>query len=262
MILKIGLIALFIFFFAISLFAQNNEQIENELVLGIKDIQTFSIHGGEYDREKLSKAQKGFEEKLLKFTKVDSTLNYEFAKLRELMFIASSEDGKFRNYSWNLQDGGTMHHFARAYQYQGADGRVYSKTEKVVKEGMGPGFVTDIFTLDTPGSTVYIVCSTSIASTRLNLQSADLYKIEGGTLNDKVKLIKTSAGLTNTLNFEYDNFSVIDQKEPPSKLITFEEKSRTLKIPVVIKDTEYPDGRVTTKFISYRFNGKYFVKVS
>jgi hypothetical protein len=256
------LVTLFVFVSSLSVFGQNNEKIENELVSGIKEIQKYSIYGGDYDQQKLSNAQGVFEEQLLKFTKVRSTLNYAFSGLDELMFIVTSEDGKFRVYSWDLQDGGTMHRFARVYQYQGPDGEVYSKAEGSPEEGMGLGFVTDIFTLNTKTGKVYIVCSTFIASGKLQLQSADLYRIEGKTLNDKVKLFKTRSGVTNRLSFEYDNFSVIDREDHPSKLISFDGKTGVLRIPVVIKDTEYPDGRVTNRLISYRFDGRYFVRVS
>lgn len=257
---NITLVALFVFGSFLSVFGQSNERIEQELISGIKDIQKYTIYGGEYDREKLSNAQDVFQERLLKFTKVRSTLNYAFTELGEMMSIVTSEDGKFRNYSWDLQDGGTMHRFARLYQYQGADGEVYSRVEELPKEGMGPGFVTDIFTLNTKTGEVYIVCSTFIASGKLHSQSADLYRIEGKALNEKVKLFKTRSGLTHRLSFEYDNFSVIDREDRPSKLISFDGKTGVLKIPVVIKDTEYPDGRVTNNFISYRFDGTYFVR--
>ena len=261
-LLKIHFVVLFVFVSALSVFGQSDAQIEKELVAALKDIQTLSIYGGGYDEAKLSKAQKVFEEKLLRYTKTASTLNYEFSELDKLMSIAKSEDGKFRVYSWDLQDGGTMHRFARVYQYRVANEKVFSKADEVPEEGMGLGFVTDIFGLNIKDGMVYIVCSTFIGSTKNYSQSAGLYKIEGSALNNNVKLIKTRSGLTNTLGFEYDNFSVIDRKERPLKLITYDNKTNTLKIPVVIKDEEFPDGRITDKFISYRFNGKYFVKVS
>jgi hypothetical protein len=179
------------------------------------------------------------------------------------MYNATSDDGRFRIYSWDLEDGGTMHNFARVYQYQGASGKVYSKTDAPVEEEDGAGgFVTDIFTLDTKGGKVYIVCSTFIGSTQDHGQSADLYKIEGNKLNDKVKLIKTKSGLTSSLSFAYSFFSVVDRPGRPVKLISFDKKTNTLKIPVVIEDEEFRSGRVTNKFISYRFDGTYFVKVN
>ena len=254
-------IALFIFVSALSVFSQSNQQIETELISGIKDIQKHTIYGGDYDREKLSRAQAVFEERLLKFSKFPSTLRYEFRELDELMSIVTSEDGKLRSYSWDLQDGGTMHRFANVYQYEGADGGVYSKATAIPEDGVALGFVTDIFKLDTKSGKVYIVCSTYIASGKLNLQSADLYRMDGTVLNDKVKLFRTRSGLTNSLRFEYDNFSVIDRPDRPTKLISFDKSTGVLRIPVVIKDEEYPDGRVTDKFISYWFDGRYFEKL-
>jgi hypothetical protein len=259
--MRILIITIFLLAFAIPAFAQTNAQIEKELVAAITELQKYSTYGGGYDEDKLSKAQDTFEEKLLKYTKTASTLSYKFAALDEEINIATSDDGKFRIYSWDLQDGGTMHDYARVYQYLGADGKVYSKTDSRDEEGGGGSFVTDIFTLDTKGGKVYIVCSTFIGSTKLRFQSADLYKIDGKALDDKVNLIKTKSGLTNTLNFEYDFFSMVDRTERPIKLISFDKKTKTLKIPVVIEDKEFPDGRVTKKFITYKFNGKYFVKI-
>lgn len=259
--LKVNFIASFLIVFALSAFGQTNAKIEQELVDGIKNIQKYSAYGSDYDEEKLTKANEVFAEKVLRYAKVPSTLGYKFSALNEYMFNATSEDGKFRIYSWDTEDGGTMHNFSRVYQYQAADGKVYSKTDESAGEGDAGSFVYDIFTLDTTAGKVYIVCSTFIGSTNENFQSADLYKIEGGDLNNKVKLIKTKSGLTNTLNFEYNFFSVVDREERPVKLILFDKKAKTLKIPVVIQDKEFPNGRVTNRFITYQFNGTYFVKI-
>lgn len=248
----------------VAAFAQTNAQIERELAAGIKEIEKYGTYGGNYDEDKLPKAQDAFKNKLLKYTKKPATLGYKFPELDKSMYIATSDDGKFRIYSWDLQDGGTMHNFARVYQFVGADGKVYSKTGAAAAEDEGdPGsFVTDIFTLDTNAGKVYIVCSTFIGSTQDHSQSANLYRIEGNKLNDKVKLIKTKSGLTDSLSFAYSFFSVVDRPERPVKLISFDKKTRTLKIPVVIVDEELRSGRVTNKSISYRFNGTYFVKIN
>ena len=260
--LKLNFSALLLVLFSFSAYGQSNAQIEKEMVAAIKDVQKYSTYYDGYDEEKLSKAQDVFLEKLLKYTKTASTLSYKFAALDEEMYIATSDDGKFRIYSWDLHNGGTMHNYARVYQYQAADGKIYSKTDEPTQEGDYGSFVTDIFTLDIKGGKIYIVCSTFIGSTKLRFQSADLYKINGKALDDKVNLIKTKSGLTNTLNFEYDFFSVAERKKRPVELISFDKKTKTLKIPVVINDEEFPDGRVTDKFISYRFDGTYFVKTN
>lgn len=267
-LLKLNFIALFLITFSFSAFGQTNAQIEKELIAAVKDIQKYGNYGDGYDEEKLSKAQDDFEAKLLKYTKTAATLAYKFGALGESVFVATSDDGRFRIYSWDLEDGGTMHDYARVYQYQGADGKVYSMSEPAAaaggdEEGGAGAFVSDIFTLDAAkDNKVYIVCSTFIGSTNDHYQSANLYRINGDALDNKVKLIKTKSGLTNALGFEYNFFSVVDHKERPIKLITFDKKTKTLKIPVVIEDKEFPNGRVTNRFISYRFDGTNFVRVN
>lgn len=242
--------------------AQTDAEIEKELVTGIKNIQKYTIYGGSYDEEKLTTAQNNFQQKLVSYTKSASTLNYGFQELDDHMTIATSDDGRLRSYSWDLEDGGTMHRFGQLFQYLGTDETIYSKPVENSEEGMGNGFVTDIFTLDTHTGPVYVVCSTFIGSTKDYFQTAELYRIEGSALNGKVKMFKTTSGLTNKIGFEYDNFSIIDREPRREKLITFDKKTKTLKIPVVIKDKEYPEGRVTDRSIYYRFDGTYFVKVT
>lgn len=259
---KISFIGLFLLTFSFSIFAQTPQTIEQELVKNIKEVQKYSDYGSNYDDEKLSKANEVFEQNLLKYTKNVSTLNYKFAALGKLMQIATSEDGKFRIYSWDTETGGTMHDYSRVYQYQGGDGEVYSKTDDNSEEEGGAGsFVYAIYSVDSKDGKIYIVCSNFIGSTQDHYQSADLYKIKGVTLIDKVKQIKTNSGMTDTLNFEYNFFSVVDRKERPIKLILFDKITNTLKIPVVINDKEFPNGRVTNKFISYKFDGTNFIKV-
>jgi hypothetical protein len=250
-------------FSALPALAQANAQIEKELIASIKEIEKHSSYGTGYDEEKLTETNDAFEKKLLKYTKAASTLTYKFSALGQRMHIATSDDGKFRIYSWDMENGGTMHDYARVYQYKGADGKVYSKGESETEEeeGGAGSFVTDVFTLGTKAGAVYIVCSTSIGSTMDHYQSADLFKIDGAAMDDKVKLIKTKSGLTSTLGFEYNFFSVVDRKERPVRLISFDKKTSTLKIPVVIEDKEFPLGKVTSRTINYKFDGTYFVKV-
>lgn len=262
-LLTINFAVLILFSLAFSAFAQSNAKIEQELVAAIKEVQKYSDYGSNYDDEKLSKANEVFEAKLLKYTKIAATLKYPFAELNKLMANATSEDGKFRVYTWDSETGGTMHDYYRVYQFQGADGKVYSQIEdNSEKDGGAGSFVYDIFTVDAKGEKVYVVCTTFIGSTNDHYQAANLFKIEGNKINDKVNLIKTKSGVTNSINFEYNFFSVVDRPERPVKLILFEKKTNTLKIPIVINDKEFPNGRVTKKFISYKFDGTYFVKVN
>lgn len=260
-LLKIDLLIAFVLLFCVSAFAETNAQIEKELVAAAKEISKHSAYGGAYDDAKLIAANNAFEALLLKHTKTAATLSYNFPELKKSVFIATSEDKKFRVYSWDTETGGTMHEYARLYQYAGADGKIYSRGEPTADVDGGAGsFVYDVFGLDTKRGKVYIVCSNFIASTNDHYQAANLFKISGDKLEEKLKLIKTREGITDSLSFEYNFFSVVDRKERPIRLIKYDAKTKTLRIPIVINDTEFPNGRVTNRFINYRFDGSYFVK--
>ena len=252
----------FAFAFVLPVFGQSDEQIERELVGHIKNIQKWSSYAnpsGEDSSEKLSQENETFKDKLLKYTKQPATLKYEFKELDELISIATTEDGRFRIYSWDTETGGTMHFFEKVYQFQGADGRVYSKTDNLT-EGDAGSFVYDIFTIDTNNGKVYLVCTTAILSTSDAYQSVKLFKIENDSLNDQVRLIKTQTSVKNSLGFEYDFFSVVDREERPVKLIHYDKAAKAIKMPVVLKDEKFRYGRVTDKFIVYKYNGQHFVK--
>jgi hypothetical protein len=262
--LKINFGTLVLLVLSLNVFAQSSQQIENELVNAIKEVQKYSTYGGNYDEDRLSKANDLFEEKLVKYTKNAAVLKYNFPKLGDLIIIATSEDGRFRVYSWDLETGGTMHDYSRVYQYQADDGKVYSRTDKKasVEDGGAGSFVYSIFPVNVKSGVVYVVCTTFIGSTSDHYGAADLYKIEGSSLIDKVKLFKTKQGLTDSIGFEYDFFSVVNRKERPLKLIQFDKTTQTIKIPIVIQDAKTPQGRVTNKFINYKYDGNYFVRVN
>lgn len=262
--LQINFVVLFLLAFSLSAFAQSNAKIEKELVSAIKEVQKWSNYGGNYDSDKLTAANQNFEDKLLKHTKNAATLKYPFSTLGKYLIVATSEDGKFRTYSWDNETGGTMHDYSIVYQYQGADGKVYSRMgeNSSEEEEGGGGFVNAVYTANNAAENIYVVCTTFIASTSDHYAAADLYKIQGGALVDKVKLFKTQEGLTDSIGFEYDFFSVVDRKERPLKLILYDKTTKTVKIPIVIQDKKSPLGRVTNRFINYRFDGKYFVKIS
>ena len=246
-------------FMAFSAFGQTNAEIEQELVGHIKAIQKWSAYGNDYNEALLSKENAIFKEKLLKYTKMASTLKYKFSELDKYLYLSTSEDGKFRIYSWDTEDGGTMHNFENVYQFQGNDGKVYSKSSDL-EEGDAGAFVSDIFDIDTSKGKVYLARFSSILSNADAYQSINLFKIEDNSLDDKIKLIKTKSGLRSSLGFEYDFFSVVDRAERPIKLILYDKETKTIKIPVVIVDKDFRNGRVTGKFINYKFDGTYFLK--
>lgn len=260
-LIKYNFVLLIITIFSVSAFGQTPAAMEKEMVGLYEKINANSAYSSNHDSELLEKSNEDFKRKILQYTKSAPTLKYKFSELEEDVSIATSEDGKFRVYSWDRMDGGTMHFFETVYQFQGADGNVYSKSNDL-EEGDSGSFVYEIFEVEAKTEKVYLVCSTSILSTSDAYQSVNLFEIENNSLNSNIKLIKTKTKLNNSLGFEYDFFSVVDRKERPIKLILFDKKTKTISIPVVIDDTKFQYGKVTNKFISYKFNGIYFVKVN
>ena len=252
-------IALCALLWAQSAWAISNEQIEQELVQHYDNIQKFSNYDKYPEGTELDDENRLFLQKILTYAQQASTLSYSFPTLQNNISIATSPDGKLRAYSWDTELGGSMHDFDAVFQYEGQDGQIH--VEKRKSYDGGGAFVSDIFQMNIANHPVYMMRSTAILSTSLMYESVDLFSIDGNQLNDNIKLIKTKSGLTQRLGFEYDFFSVVDRPERPIRLIQVNPKQKTIQIPVVMEDKEFRNGgRVTNRFITYKFNGQYFVK--
>jgi len=231
-----------------------NEQIEKDLVESYKNILSA---GFDSDWEKLDAANNVFKEKLINYTSSYlSTLTYGFDSLKTMIDIASSDDGLFRIYSWDTQQGGTMRDFENVFQYQ-FDGEVYAKASKT-GDGIFNPFYSEIFTLKANEKTYYLAINNDIWSSKDATQSVKVFTIENnGSLDDTVKLFKTKTQLLNEINVGFDFFSVIDRPERPVRLIKYDPKKKIVYIPIV-----YADGKVTDKYIVYQFTGQYLEHIS
>lgn len=255
-----------IFFLIVAVFSasasgQTPARVETELLGYLADISKYGNYGGERDEEKLTAANEGLERSLINNGTKAAMLAYAFPKLQEEMFVATSKDGKFRIYSWDMQTGGTMRDFASVYQFQGKSGKTIMDAENDEDESAG-AFFPEIFQVTSKGGPIYLATSTFIGSTSTHGQSINIIRIDGDDLDLNSKLIRTASGLTNSVGFGYDFFSVVERKERPIKLFEFNETKKEFRFPVVIEDDDTSLGRVTNKFITYRFNGIHFVKVT
>ncbi len=257
---KIIFLSLFLSLFFISAFAQTPQKMEMELVQNVDELQKYSSYSGNYDEKLTPQAQEKLRNNLLKYSKNPATLKYSFPILQKRIFIASSPDGKFRVYSWNTEDGGTMRNYEALFQFQDSTGKIFSELRQGEVE-FG-SFIAKIHDVKTKTGKVYLAISTAIGSTQDHVQSVNAYKIKGKQLDESFKIFKTQSGLTNSIGFAYNFFSVVDRKERPILLITFDARTNLLKIPIVIENEKFPNGEVTNKFINYKFNGTYFVKVN
>lgn len=254
-------IVFFLALLAVPALAQTPQAVERELINHVKAIKKYARENTADAATKLDSENDALKAKLVKYGRLASTLKYPFPELKKQIFIATSKDGMFRIYSWDTETGGTMHFYENVFQYMGANSRVFSKAA-VLDDGDSGGFFSDVFQVATKNGTVYLGRMTATLSTINSYEDISLFRISGARLDDRVRLIKTKAGLQNRIGFEYSFFSVSDRKERPIKLIRFDERTKTIKIPVVIADkaSDGP-GRVTNRFINYRFNGTYFVNV-
>ena len=88
-------------------------------------------------------------------------------------------------------------------------------------EDRGAGtFVTQIFQADTGAQPTYLVVDTFIGSTSLAGQGIHAFRINGDKLDRKAKVIRTSSGVTDSISFAYDFFSVVDHPERPIRLFS------------------------------------------
>jgi hypothetical protein len=230
------------------------------MIRRLDNISKFGNYSGNFD-DKVYEENKQFKAKLLSYGRRADVLRYAFPKLKEKMQVTTSRDGNLRIYSWDQETGGTMHDHDSVFQYRSKSGKVLTWADAEEEES-GGGFYHEIFQLDTSGGTVYLGVSTFIGSTSYAGQSIKVFKISGDRLDRDVKLIRTGSGLQNSISFAYDFFTVVDRPERPVRLFTFDAARKTFQFPVVIEDEKTPQGRVTNKFIRYRFNGSYFEKVS
>ncbi|MFL6373850.1 MAG: hypothetical protein ACJ73D_04200 [Pyrinomonadaceae bacterium] len=255
---KIVLLVCLSFCVTFCAIGQTPAAIETTLSTALDNSAKYGSYGGASDADKLAKNIALIEETMKKNATRSDILHYSFPKLKDKMYIATSRDGRFRIYSWDLEDGGSMHNFENLFQYMGRSGKVNMSMPG--PDDGGGFYYTDIFQTDGPSGPIYIVASTSIGSHITATQAIETYTIDGDKLDDKAKFIKTTKGLTNSITFAYDPFSVMSYQ--PERLVLWNAATKSFRFPVVIEDEKDQNGRVTKKYITYKFNGKYFVKVS
>ncbi|MBU2797881.1 hypothetical protein HFU75_14155 [Acidithiobacillus sp. VAN18-2] len=256
-IIRLFFATVIVFFFISPVaYGGNNSEMEKELVVYLKKIQKLST---DYRQDGLlEKENQAFRKKLLDFVKMPSSLSSKYTELKKFMYISTSKDGEVRAYTWDTELGGTMHFFDTVYQFMGKNGKIYTESEERGKNDPG-GILTGIFDVNTEKGKVYLLRSTAILGSSLDYESIRVVEIAENSLQDK-KLIKTESGLTSSIGFEYDFFSIDDSGERPIRLIKYDTATKTIKIPVVVSSQKFPYGRVTDRFISYKFNGTFFVR--
>ncbi|MFA6058995.1 MAG: hypothetical protein WC756_12405 [Taibaiella sp.] len=264
--MKLTLTFLFTLCFLISR-GQTLQEIDKNLSSAFAKIDYWSDYDSKDDKidkyDSLEKANMDFEEMLLKYTASNpKTLSYQFKNLSGSgLTILTSEDGLFRIYSWDTYTGGTMHFFKNIFQYFNSKGTFNTVPDSNENGGyQDPGcFYKQINNITSENRTYYVTQSTMIGSSALSYHTIKIFSIDDYGLNDTAKLIKTKTGIRNELRYEMD-FSTSSNKNTARTDINYSPEydpaTKTITIPLIDED-----GKLTTRKIRYRFNGKYFVKV-
>ncbi|MES2269200.1 MAG: hypothetical protein V4520_20720 [Bacteroidota bacterium] len=239
-------------------FAQSPKAIEADLLKSFKRISYWDDNKRNNDNgdDSLQKANEVFAKKLKTYTeKYTFTLSEPLTSLKkERLDIFTSTDGLLRIYSWETWMGGTMRDFSNLMQYKSTN------STKAILLTSDPDnyipFYNNLYTFKTVSKTYYLGIYNNIYSTKDAGTGIRVFSIENGKLNSDTKIIKTQSGLKSKIYYTYDFFSVVNIAFELRPTITFEAASNTIKIPLV--DTK---GKITSKFIIYKFNGHYFEKV-
>ena len=235
-------------------FAQSPNTIEADLLRSFKRIgywdERKSSNKEGYDS--LQKANDVFSKKLKSYTEKHAfTLNEPLTLLKkERLDIFTSSDGLFRIYSWDTWQGGTMHAYSDVIQFK-AGQKTHSKL--FTNEDFAPSY-SNLYTFKTSDKTYYLAVYGGSESTRYFYAGIKAFTIENGQLKENVRVIKTRSGLQNSIQYEFDFSFNNSWDEVPQP--TFDATAKTIRIPLVNEN-----GKITRKFITYKFTGQYFEKV-
>ena len=270
MILRHLTVLAWVVLFASSICAQAPTEVERQILAKLETISSTGTYSGDYREEGNSNANSELSGLLLKQGHQLDVLKYGFPKLKDKMGVATSKDGKLRIFSWDTETGGTMHEHSSVIQYQGASGKVHTWTydppaneseDAPLASGIGTGgYYMRILQVDSVKGPIYLAISLSIGCGQCHGQSVEAAFIEGDSLIRDAKIIRTASGLTNSIDFAYAP-ATIPRSLSADTLVRFNAAERSFSIPVVLEDDDAGNGRVTTRTITYRFNGNHFVKV-
>ncbi|NIG54775.1 hypothetical protein [Chitinophaga sp. Cy-1792] len=182
-----------------------------------------------------------------------ATISYNFKLLQDSShcYVTTSADGAFRVYSWDRWTGGSMHYFDAIYQYR--TGETVSTQAAVPIKGNPGTFCSKIYTASINGKAYYLAILNGIYSSRDAAQSVQVFTITNGKLDDTTRIFKTKSKILNRIDVPFDFFSVVDRPERPLELITYNETSKEVYIPLVDKN-----GQVTHSNLIYRLTGDFF----
>ena len=227
-----------------TLFAQTNSQLRKNLsglIFKINNADSLGI-----DPAALSHINQEFEMALIKYARVSPKALNEALHAMNAVF---SDDNNFCIYSWDTNLGGTQHFYESAFLYSTPNG-LKLKLDTLSDKEIPTRCYDKVYTIKSGGQPFYLATYNSVVCLGEYYDGIQGFEIENNTLNDNVKVIKTTRGLTNKLSYHY--FQTMDNDNS----FLYDSKSQTISFPIVDKSLHKTDGTIT-----YKFTGRYFEKV-
>ncbi len=237
--------------------------IEKELNYSFQRIQYWhdtNHHESAYDS--LYAANRKFEKLLYQYGSNPLTLRHDFKSLKKNgLVVSTSEDGKFRIYSWNTLTGGTMQFYRNVFQYESGK-KVRAEISKSNMEYDSECTYYQINDIIAQDKKYYIAQNSAVYSNALQYITVKAFSIENNTLNSNARLFKTSTGIENELSCELDFSASVNHNQPmtfedaQNLNIQYDPKKKIISIPLILDDS-----KITAKRVRYQFKDKYFEKI-
>lgn len=253
--MKFKLLYVFIFS-SLVMFGAKLPEIENELVDCVKKITYWRINHNIVDSNIRSSDSLYYENNRLKALLLNytveepNTISYPFDSLRRYIDIASSEDKKFRIYSWHIGQMDKMEYFINIFQYE-AQGKVYSTMINYDDAYDPKGYYSQIHTLTCgTDTTIYMGYFHAFYTPKDFSDSYQTFQIVGNQLIDSIPIFKMKDSIMPSIEVL---FHPVSQTRFMKKLIFYSPKKQQIRI----RQTDNY-GIILNKFKKLMFNGKQF----
>lgn len=250
------------------------DKVDKKIARALK--QSFETSGYNYannsttDYDKTETANQSVASILTTYTQQADSMACQFThSVKEGLLFATSDDKRFRAYTWDENTGGTMHFYSALVQYIDDDGNSHGLyeaswlNEDEESTNQVAGRLYDLATIhaakQTYGSPIYVLASHAIGSNIDRAITIKLFQINNDSLNNP-NLIKTRTRYTDEISFSYDASSLYVNKIN-RQLFEFNSSDNSFSFPVVLASDKFYSGEVTKKRIVYRFDGQYFKRV-
>lgn len=187
--------------------------------------------------------------------------------------IAVSDDGKFRAYSV-FTGGGSMASFYNIYQFtDGKRNYVADFFDEYMKEcdrggececlswfSLGAPYVNKIYKVK---DGLYLVYSLATASAKLAEVVVKAFRIETDGIKQAKIFVYDDGSIKSHYGVGFNYFSVVDgtddiqEKWYNDKVVVY--KNGVLKVLNAVYTDKYPDGKLTSQYESFRFDGEKFL---